>query len=60
MPRNKAITEAYLSCRSYLARAVACIVPLREIEDIVQEAYVRVVRYRTLRWCYIKIQSHNI
>jgi RNA polymerase sigma factor (sigma-70 family) len=46
MPGNKPITDAYLSCRSYLARAVSRIVPPHEIEDIVQETYVRVCQFK--------------
>lgn len=36
------LAELYLSLRGSLARSVAGIAPPREIEDIVQEAYVRV------------------
>ncbi len=36
------ISKVYLSIRSTLARAVSHIVPPKEIEDIVQETYVRV------------------
>jgi len=36
------LTELFLSLRGSLARSVAGIAPPREIEDIVQEAYVRV------------------
>lgn len=36
------ISKVYLSIRSNLARAVSHIVPPKEIEDIVQETYVRV------------------
>lgn len=43
MHNNKEhITKVYLSIRSNLARAVSHIVPPKEIEDIVQETYVRV------------------
>lgn len=34
-----------MACRKYLARAVSRIVPPQDIEDIVQETYVRVCQY---------------
>ncbi len=46
MPGNEMIIDTYLSCRSYLARAVSRIVPPHEIEDIVQETYVRVCQFK--------------
>jgi len=46
MPGNKTIIDTFLSCRSYLARAVSRIVPPHEIEDIVQETYVRVCQFK--------------
>jgi RNA polymerase sigma factor (sigma-70 family) len=39
---NDAIATIFLSIRAGLARAVSSIVPPREIEDVVQETYVRV------------------
>ena len=39
---SKGLADLYLSLRDRLARSVAGIVPPREIEDIVQETYVRV------------------
>ncbi len=42
MPDSDSILSVYLSLRKSLARAVMTIVPPREIEDIVQETYVRV------------------
>lgn len=41
MSGGQAITEAFWSWRDYLARIVSRIVPPHEIEDIVQETYVR-------------------
>ena len=42
MPESENILSVYMSIRASLARAVMAIVPPREIEDIVQETYVRV------------------
>lgn len=42
VPETSGISNLYESLRARLARSVAGIVPPREIEDIVQEAYVRV------------------
>jgi RNA polymerase sigma factor (sigma-70 family) len=42
MAETDNINQVYLSIRSGLARAVLGIVPPKEIEDIVQETYVRV------------------
>jgi RNA polymerase sigma-70 factor (ECF subfamily) len=42
MTNRKDISHLYLKLRSSLARAVVGIVPPKEVEDIVQEAYVRV------------------
>lgn len=39
---NQKITQLFVSLRSSLARAVSRIVPPKEIEDIVQETYVRI------------------
>ena len=42
MPFDAELTRVFLSIRSGLARAVGGIVPPKEIEDVVQETYVRV------------------
>jgi len=42
MQREEGIYRVYLAVRSSLARAVLRLVPPREVEDIVQETYVRV------------------
>ena len=42
MPGNENIANVFLSIRTGLARAVSGIVPPKEIEDVVQETYVRV------------------
>lgn len=42
MPNNNAFNEVFLSFQRQLARAISRIVPPKEIEDIVQETYVRV------------------
>ena len=42
MPNEEKLTRVFLSIRGGLARAVSGIVPPREIEDVVQETYVRV------------------
>lgn len=42
MPKAEDITQLYLKLRRNLARSVADMVPPKEVEDIVQEAYVRV------------------
>lgn len=42
MSNNEKITNIFVSLRASLARAVSKIVPPKEIEDIVQETYVRV------------------
>lgn len=39
---NESVNEVYMSIRSRLARIVSHIAPPREVEDIVQETYVRV------------------
>jgi RNA polymerase sigma-70 factor (ECF subfamily) len=44
MAGAKSFNQLFLSLRGSLARSVVGIVPPREIEDIVQEAYVRVCR----------------
>ena len=47
MAREEGIYAVYLSLRSSLMRAVMRIVPPREVEDIVQETYVRVCQIET-------------
>lgn len=47
MPIDEKLTSVFVSIRSNLARAVAGIVPQKEIEDIVQETYVRVCQTRS-------------
>ena len=44
---NDNITNLFVSLRTTLARAVSRIVPPREVEDIVQETYVRVCQVET-------------
>lgn len=46
MDRNP-LTEAFLACRNRLAKAISRIVPPQDIEDIVQETYVKVCEYVT-------------
>jgi RNA polymerase sigma-70 factor (ECF subfamily) len=45
LKRNRLITDAFIACRAQLARTVSRIVPPHDIEDIVQETYVRVCQY---------------
>ena len=45
MPRPESISDVFLSWRDYLARVVSRIVPPHEIEDIVQETYVRACQF---------------
>jgi len=40
------IAEIFLACRAQLARAVSRIAPPQDVEDIVQQAYVRVAQYQ--------------
>ena len=42
MANGDSLTKAFLDLRSQLARSISGIVPPREIEDIVQETYLRV------------------
>lgn len=49
MSNGKTISDIFLSCRNYLAHVVSRIAPPDEIEDIVQETYVRA--------CQIKLDS---
>jgi len=44
MPKIESINALFLSCRAMLARSVSGIVPPHDIEDIVQETYVRACR----------------
>ncbi len=46
MPDHDNLTETFLSFKERLARAVSRIVPPKEIEDIVQETYVRVCQVK--------------
>lgn len=41
------LTDAFFACRKRLARVVSRIVPPQDIEDIVQETYVKVCEYVT-------------
>lgn len=47
MPGDDKLANVFLSIRGGLARAISGIVPPREIEDVVQETYVRVCQSRT-------------
>lgn len=47
MLSNDVFTDIFMRCQSHLARVVSRIVPPHEIEDIVQETYVRVCQFRT-------------
>lgn len=42
MPVDEKMTQVFISIRNGLARAVGGIVPPKEVEDVVQETYVRV------------------
>lgn len=46
MSTSGSIDDIYLSCKSLLARLVSRIVPPSEIEDIVQETYVRACKFQ--------------
>jgi RNA polymerase sigma factor (sigma-70 family) len=46
MPEKPAIADMFLSWRNYLTRVVSRIVPPHDIEDIVQETYVRACQLR--------------
>lgn len=46
MPIDEKLTDVFVSIRNSLARAVSGIVPPKEIEDVVQETYVRVCQTR--------------
>ena len=43
---SKGLSSVYLSCRAQLMRAVSRLVPPHEIEDIVQETYVRICQFK--------------
>jgi len=45
MSINQIVGDAFLSCRVQLARAVSRIVPPHDVEDIVQETYVRACQF---------------
>jgi RNA polymerase sigma-70 factor (ECF subfamily) len=47
VPIDKKLTKVFISIRGGLARAVSGIVPPKEIEDVVQETYVRVCQIRS-------------
>lgn len=47
MPGGEVITDAFLSWRDHLARIVSRIVPPHDIEDIVQETYVRACQFKS-------------
>lgn len=46
MLSNEFIIDAFLSCRSYLARTLSRLLPPHDIEDIVQETYVRICQFK--------------
>lgn len=46
MLSNELIIDAFLSCRSYLARTLSRLLPPHDIEDIVQETYVRICQFK--------------
>jgi len=46
--RPDKVARVFLSIRDALARAVSGIVPPAQVEDVVQETYVRVCQARTL------------
>ncbi len=48
MANGDSLTKAFLDFRSQLARSISGIVPPREIEDIVQETYLRVRETRNV------------
>jgi len=47
MATNETLTSVFLAFRSQLARAISRLVPPHDIEDIVQETYVRVCRFNS-------------
>ena len=46
MPSIKKINKVYMKCKTQLAWVVSRIVPPHEIEDVVQETYVRVCQFK--------------
>lgn len=46
MSKNDTVNKVYMSIRNVLARSVSRLVPPHEIEDIVQETYVRVCQVK--------------
>lgn len=46
MPTDDKLTSVFLAIRGGLARAISGIVPPREVEDVVQETYVRMCQSR--------------
>jgi RNA polymerase sigma-70 factor (ECF subfamily) len=46
-PHNDKITSVFVGLRGTLARAVSRLVPPKEVEDIVQETYVRICQVET-------------
>jgi RNA polymerase sigma-70 factor (ECF subfamily) len=47
MPSNTKINNIFMMCKTQLAWVASRIVPPHEIEDIVQETYVRVCQFKT-------------
>lgn len=47
MSGESRLDDVFLSCKSLLARVVSRLVPPHDIEDIVQETYVRVCKFQT-------------
>lgn len=47
MSGNKAINDVFLTWRDHIARVVSRIVPPHDIEDIVQETYVRLCQFKS-------------
>lgn len=47
MPGGEIISDVFLSWRDHLARVVSRIVPPHDIEDIVQETYVRACQFKS-------------
>lgn len=45
MPSNDAIADAFFNWQDYIAKIVSRIVPPHEVEDIVQETYVRACKF---------------
>lgn len=45
MSEGEGFKDAFLLCRAYLRRVVSRIVPPNDIEDIVQETYVRICQF---------------